>query len=124
MARRVDNETLALCLLTSRTDGEAAEKVGMSKSAVCQRKKTREYQEAFSKVRMEYFQACTTLLVQASTEAVQVLIDMLHEDNAFSRYNAAQKILQLTGENIDREEILKRINAIEAKQEESEARDA
>ena len=121
--KRIDNTTFAMAVLTTKTQDEAAEKLGVTAQTVTKRKKSKEYQKEFSRLRLMMFQESTRLLVSASVQAVETLVEMLKDENSYSRYNAASKILQLAGENLDREELLNRIIAIEEKQEQAEERE-
>lgn len=116
----VDDYSLAYAVLTSDTQKEAADKVGLSTVVVGKRRKTKEYQKALAEVRREVFQLTTSKLVQASAQAVDVLTKHLTDKNPYVQYNAASKILQLAGDNVDREEIIERLNRIEEKQAEQE----
>lgn len=121
--KRVSNEDLAVAILTTKTQNEAAEKVGIHTTTISQRRKDKDFQKVLSEMRLKMFQESTSLLVSASYKAVETLVEMLKDDNSYSRYNAASKILQLAGENLDREELLNRIIAIEEKQEQAEERE-
>lgn len=116
----VDDYVLACAMLSSKTQREAAEKVGINETRFGRLIKTPEYQKALTQARRDMFAITTSKLVQASTKAVEVLTKQLTDKNPYVQYNAASKILQLTGDNIDREEIIERLNRIEEKQAEAE----
>lgn len=115
-----DDYLLAYAMLTSNTQAEAAEKAGVTTRALSKRIQTNEYKKVLAETRREVFQLTTSKLVQASAQAVDVLTKHLTDKNPYVQYNAASKILQLAGDNVDREEIIERLNRIEEKQAEQE----
>jgi hypothetical protein len=113
MSKKLSDELLLSALLSCKTQTEAAEQLGISKQTISRRMKDNDFREKLFAYRKQKLECINTKLVQASEQAVDVLIGLLKSDSEISRYNSASRILSLSGDFTDRTDIIRRIDELE-----------
>ena len=74
MARKIDETALLVALLTSKSQTEAAKKLGVSKQTVTRRLKDPAFMDKFTQYRKQILNNVNTQLVNSSQEAVALLM--------------------------------------------------
>jgi predicted transcriptional regulator len=113
MGKQISDDELMLALITSHSQTEAAEMLGVTKTTVSRRVNKPEFREMFAKYRKQRLDEVNTKLVDASTRAVDVLISLLDSSNEISRYNASSRIMSLSADYLDRQDIIARLDKLE-----------
>lgn len=113
MAKRIQDEELLVVLLTSKTQTEAARKLGVSKQTITRRVKDPEFKAIFSNYRKSILDSVNTKLVNSSQYAVDVLVSLMDSKNELTRYNASSRILSLAQDYISMQDIVERIDKLE-----------
>ena len=117
---KIDNETLLAKLLSGQSQADIARELGMSKVQVCRRVNTEEFQSMLSDYRQRVLDGVYADLNANARKAVDVLVSLLDDPNAFVRYNAACKILNSVQEYGLQRDLMKDIQDLkEAHQAES-----
>jgi hypothetical protein len=75
--------------------------------------KDSDFRKKLFEYRKQRLDCVNTKLIQASEQAVDVLVSLLKSDNEISQYNASSRILSLSGDFIDRQDIIARIDKLE-----------
>lgn len=116
MATRIRDDELILALLTSKSNREASKKLGCAEMTISRRTNTPQFKKKFRDYRKKLLENVNSKLVNSSSEAVDVLVELLHSKNELTRYNASQKILSLAQDFITLEDLLERIDRLEQAQ--------
>jgi predicted transcriptional regulator len=113
VGKQISDDELMLALITSHSQTEAAEMLGVTKTTVSRRVNKPEFREMFAKYRKQKLDTVNTRLVTASEKAVDVLTDLLDSNNEISRYNASSRILSLSQDFISMQDIVERLDKLE-----------
>jgi predicted transcriptional regulator len=113
VGKQISDDELMLALITSHSQTEAAEMLGVTKTTVSRRVNKPEFREMFAKYRKQKLDTVNTRLVNASEKAVDVLTDLLDSNNEISRYNASSRILSLSQDFISMQDIVERLDKLE-----------
>lgn len=113
LARKLKTEDLLLAMLTSKSQKEAAEILGVTEQTICKRIKEKDFKEQFSNYRKQIVDSTSTRLVNSSQKAVDVLVDLLDSESEITRYNASSKILQITNDYVSMQDIIMRLDKLE-----------
>ena len=119
MARKLSDEDLLVALLTSKSQAEAAQKLGVSKQTVTRRVNVPAFKDKFLQYRKNILDNVNTQLVNGTQEAVNVLIDLLKSKNEITRYNASSRILSLAQDYLSMQDIIDRLDKLEQEQDEN-----
>ena len=76
LARKLKTEDLLLAMLTSKSQKEAAEILGVTEQTICKRIKEKDFKEQFSNYRKQIVDSTSTRLVNSSQKAVDVLVNL------------------------------------------------
>lgn len=112
---KLNRENIAMCILTTSTYEEAAEKSGVSKSTLYRLRKDPEFQEIINQVKNNMFQNTMKKAQAYSMEALEVLRKIMNDGAATgsSRVSAARTILELGLNFAEQEMILAKIEELE-----------
>jgi len=113
MAKRVSDEALVYAVLTHNSQKDIADALHISQRQVCIRLKDRAIQKTLSEHRRAVLDSINTNLVSASQKAVQTLVELLDSDSEKIRLSASVRVLQLSNEYIQMNDILQRIEQLE-----------
>lgn len=119
VARKLSDEDLLVALLTSKSQAEAAQKLGVSKQTVTRRVNVPAFKDKFLQYRKNILDNVNTQLVNGTQEAVNVLIDLLKSKNEMTRYNASSRILSLAQDYLSMQDIMDRLDKLEQEQDEN-----
>ena len=114
---KIDNETLLAKLLSGQSQADIARELGMSKVQVCRRVNTEEFQSMLSDYRQRVLDGVYADLNANARKAVDVLVSLLDDPNAFVRYNAACKILNSVQEYGLQRDLMKDIQDLKESQQ-------
>ena len=118
LAKKLSDEDLLVALLTSKSQAEAAQKLGVSKQTVTRRVNVPAFKDKFLQYRKNILDNVNTQLVNGTQEAVNVLIDLLKSKNEITRYNASSRILSLVQDYLSMQDIIDRLDKLEQEQDE------
>lgn len=106
-----------IALLNSRTVEEAAEKAGIGRTTGHSYLKSVTFKRAYREARNNVMQQATALLQSASTEAVQVLREIMLDESIspYTRQQSARTILEFGYKAHENEHILEVIEELEAR---------
>ena len=90
--KATDDQLLSM-MLSGQSQADIARELNMSKQQVCRRVNTEEFQSMLSDYRQRVLDGVYADLNANARKAVDVLVSLLDDPNAFVRYNAACKIL-------------------------------
>lgn len=110
-----DEELLTLCL-SGMTQRQIATKLGMSQPQVCRRMNKPEFQSLLGDHRKQCVDSVMTQLVDASQEAVKVLVELMQDRNPFARFSAASRILALTQDYTVQKDLISEVERIKEEQ--------
>lgn len=114
MARKkIYDEQIIQALLLNSTQKDTADSLGITPQTLSKRINRPEFKNKLALIRKQQIEIVNNRLVNASTQAVDNLVDLLNSDNEYSRYNASCKILNLAKDYISIEDILTRLEALE-----------
>lgn len=119
VARKLSDEDLLVALLTSKSQAEAAQKLGVSKQTVTRRVNVPAFKEKFLQYRKNILDNVNTQLVNGTQEAVNVLVGLLKSKNEVTRYNASSRILSLAQDYLSMQDIMDRLDKLEHEQDEN-----
>lgn len=118
LAKKLSDEDLLVALLTSKSQAEAAQKLGVSKQTVTRRVNVPAFKDKFLQYRKNILDNVNTQLVNGTQEAVNVLVDLLKSKNEITRYNASSRILSLAQDYLSMQDIIDRLDKLEQEQDE------
>lgn len=112
---KLNRENIAMCILTTSTYEEAAEKSGVSKSTLYRLRKDPEFQDIINQVKNNMFQDTMKKAQAYSMESLEVLRKIMNDGAATdsSRVSAARTILELGLNSAEQEMILAKIEELE-----------
>lgn len=112
---KLNRENIAMCILTTSTYEEAAEKSGVSKSTLYRLRKDPEFQDIINQVKNNMFQDTMKKAQAYSMESLEVLRKIMNDGAATdsSRVSAARTILELGLNSAEQEMILSKIEKLE-----------
>ena len=112
---KLNRENIAMCILTSSTYEEAAEKSGVSKSTLYRLRKEPEFQKTINRIKDDMFRDTMKKAQAYSTESLEILRDIMRDVGATdsSRVSAARTILELGLNLAEQEQIINRIEEFE-----------
>lgn len=112
---KLNRENIAMCILTTSTYEEAAEKSGVSKSTLYRLRKDPEFQDIINQVKNNMFQDTMKKAQAYSMESLEVLRKIMNDGAATdsSRVSAARTILELGLNSAEQEMILTKIEELE-----------
>ena len=119
VARKLSDEDLLVALLTSKSQAEAAQKLGVSKQTVTRRVNAPAFKDKFLQYRKNILDNVNTQLVNGTQEAVNVLVGLLKSKNEVTRYNASSRILSLAQDYLSMQDIMDRLDKLEQEQDEN-----
>ena len=112
---KLNRENIAMCILTTASYEEAAEKAGVSKSTLYRLRKNPEFQDIIIQVKNNMFQDTMKKAQAYSMESLEVLKNIMNDGAATdsSRVSAARTILELGLNSAEQEMILNKIETLE-----------
>lgn len=112
---KLNKDNIAVCILTTSTYEEAAEKSGVSKSTLYRLRKDPEFQETINRIKNDMFQDTMKKAQVYSMESLEILRDIMRDSKATdsSRVSAARTILELGLNSAEQEQIINRIEEFE-----------
>lgn len=112
---KLNRKNIAMCILTTASYEEAAEKAGVSKSTLYRLRKKPEFQDIIVKVKNDMFQDIMKKAQAYSMESLEVLKNIMNDSAATdsSRVSAARTILELGLNSAEQEMILNKIETLE-----------
>lgn len=112
---KLNKENIAICILTTSTYEEAAEKSGVSKSTLYRLRKDTEFQKTINQVKNSMFQDTMKKAQAYSSESLETLREIMCDVGATdsSRVSAARTILELGLNSAEQEQIVNRIEELE-----------
>ena len=114
---RIDDNQLLLAILTSGSYTQAAKILGVSKNTISRRMKNEQLKSRIVQYRKTILDTVNLRLMDGASKAVDVLIELLDSESEISRYNAASRILGLTQDFIESEDIISEIDKLKAEAE-------
>lgn len=102
-------------ILNSKNITEGLKKAKVSKTTYYAWLKLPEYKQELNRIKKEIVHQALNDLKTSTTEAVQVLKDLLYSDNEYIKLKTAVKVLDFTEKFIEQEEIIERLDKIEEK---------
>lgn len=111
---RRNDGPLVIALASGKTIPEASVATGLCQRVISRRLKEPAFVRAVADARAEMIARATSMLADASAEAVRTLRDLLKSDKPMIRLGAARAILELGTKLRESEEYEKRIAALEA----------
>lgn len=113
---KVSNDELLTLCLSGLSQREIATKLGMSQPQVCRRMNKPEFQSLLADHRKKAVDSAMASLVNASTEAVAVLVELMKDKNPFARFSAASRILALTQDYTVQKDLISEVERIKEEQ--------
>ena len=112
---KLNKDNIAVCILTTSSYEEAAEKSGVSKSTLYRLRKDPEFQETVNRIKNDIFQDTMKKAQVYSMESLGILRAIMCDSEATdsSRVSAARTILELGLNYAEQEQIIKRIEEVE-----------
>ena len=112
---KLNRENIAVCILTTSTYEEAAEKSGVSKSTLYRLRKDPDFQNIINQVKNNMFQDTLKKAQAYSMESLETLRTVMNDANATdsSRVSAARTILELGLNSAEHELIVNKIEELE-----------
>ena len=117
---KVDDKTLLALCLTGKTQTEIAKTLGMTKTQICRRINTDDFQTMLSDYRRRVLDGILTDLTANAQKSVATLVKLLDNENPFVQFNAASKILSMAQEYGIQKDIMRDIEELK-RQSENEA---
>lgn len=114
MARKLNDDDIILALITSKSQTEAAKKLGVTKQTITRRVSDPGFKNMYSEYRKNILNNINTQLVNSSQEAVNVLFNLMHSNNEMIQYNACSKVLSLAQDYISMQDIIERLDRLES----------
>jgi hypothetical protein len=116
---KLNTETLAIDSLTMN-DTALARRYKVDRATIYRRKKTAAFKAAFFKVKRAAFGECMARAQGAATAAINTLQEIAEdrEQRPAARVSAARAILETAATAFNNENIIERLEALEAAQEE------
>lgn len=117
MSKRIDDSELLVAILQSGSYSEAARTLGISKQTISRRMKDAELKSRIIELRKGILDSVNLRLVEASNQAVDVLINLLNSANEQTRYNSASRILGLTQDFVECADIINELEQLKIEME-------
>lgn len=95
---KADDTTLLTLCLSGKTQTQIAKELGMTKTQVCRRINSDNFQGLLSQYRKKVLDGVLTELTANAYKSVQTLVALLDDPNSFARLQSACKILALAQE--------------------------
>lgn len=118
--KRTEDEAIILALLSSRTQAEAAKKIGVNSNLISDRKKDAEFIRKYNEYKSTLIESTANKLLSANTQAIDTLVALLNDNNSSVRVASAKTILSYAKEYIMLADLEKRLQAIEQAMKEDE----
>jgi hypothetical protein len=116
MGKMSSDEHLLLTLISSKSQTEAAQKLGISKQTVCRRVSKPKFKKMLADYRKQQLDEVNTKLIGLGGKSVDVLGNLLNSTNEISQYNSASRILGLMHDFIMTADIIQRLDVLEQSQ--------
>lgn len=113
MSKRVSDEELVTAVLNSPNQKEASQLLGITEQTICNRLQSEQVQALLYSHRKAVFDTTSNRIVSASTQALETLIGLLESDSESIRLNASCKLLSLSQEYINQQDIISRVEQLE-----------
>lgn len=110
---KLTDKEIGLTLLTSSTQKQAANKLGITEQTLIKRMKNPSFQAEYTELKKKSFDIAFSELVKATNQAVTVLQELLNSKKEYIRYKAASKIIELTANAIIINDITERLERLE-----------
>ena len=111
--KRTDDEAIILALLSSRTQAEAARKLGINSNLISERKQDKEFITKYDAYKSTLIETTANKLLSANTQAIDTLIELMNDNNSAVRVSACKSVLSYAKEYVMLADIDKRLQAIE-----------
>lgn len=111
--KRTDDEAIILALLSSRTQAEAARKLGINSNLISERKQDKEFTAKYDAYKSTLIENTANKLLTSNTQAIDTLVDLLDDNNSSVRVSSAKTILSYAKEYIMLADLDKRLQVIE-----------
>ena len=113
MGKHITDEELLNAIMSTGTQKEASELLGISEQTVCNRIQKESFKTLLFTYRRDLFDVTSNRIVSSSKKALETLVALLDSDSEMVRYNTATKILSLGQQYVASQDILKRIDNVE-----------
>lgn len=110
---KLTDKEIGLTLLTSNTQKQAANKLGITEQTLIKRMKSPTFKAEYTELRQKSFDSAFSELVKATNQAVFVLQELLNSKKEYIKYKAASKIIELTANAIIINDITERLERLE-----------
>ena len=112
---KLNKDNIAVCILTTSSYEEAAEKSGVSKSTLYRLRKDPEFQETINRIKNDIFQDTMKKAQVYSMESLGILREIMCDSEATdsSRVSAARTILELGLNSAEQEQIISKLEEFE-----------
>ena len=117
MAQKVDDKTLLALCLSGKTQTQIAQELHMTKTAICRRVNTDDFQTMLSDYRKRVLDGILTSLTANAQKSVDTLVSLLDNDNPFVQLQAACKILSMAQEVGIQKDLYRDIEELKRQQE-------
>ena len=117
MSKRIDDSELLVAILQSGSYSEAARTLGISKQTISRRMKDSELKSRIIELRKGVLDSLNTRLLEASSQAIDVLIRLMNSENEQTQYNSASRILGLTQDFIESADIINELEQLKIEME-------
>ena len=117
MAKVTDEELISCLLKNGGNQHATANELGLSAPTVCHRLKLKHTQALLQKTRQRILDNSINSLISMNNKAVERLENLLDNENAFVRLQAISKIFQYSKDYMTVEDIIKRLDDLETKQQ-------
>ena len=112
MGKHITDEELLNAIMSTGTQKEASELLGISEQTVCNRIQKESFKTLLFTYRRDLFDVTSNRIVSSSKKALETLVALLDSDSEMVRYNTATKILSLGQQYVASQDILKRIDNV------------
>ena len=114
---RLDDNEILCAVLQSSSYADAAKLLGVSKQTISRRMKDEQLKSRVIEIRKDLLDAINMKLIEGATKAVDVLISLMDSENEISQYNSASRILGLTQDIIETQDLINQIDKLKAEAE-------
>ena len=113
---KVTDEQMIAAILASDTNRKAADLCGLSEAQFYKRIRADDFRQKFSRIRAELLEHATITMQNGMTEAAQTMLEILRCEEASPqvRLNAADSILRNAMKLTEQNDILQRLERLEA----------